>query len=153
MSLTKVLLVSLSMGVGSLAFATDPTPPDPTPPAATAVSPAATADAASAAAADKAAADKDAAAGKAKDAAATAKTATSPEGLTPDQAKTLRMAGYKAEGRRGGVTVYCRNQTTIGSRFEQKSCGTPEDILRSIAANQELVNQMQHGSLNSQGVH
>ena len=148
MSLTKVLLVSLSMGVGSLAFATDPTPPDPTPPAATAVSPAATADAASAAAADKAAA-----AGKAKDAAATAKTATSPEGLTPDQAKTLRMAGYKAEGRRGGVTVYCRNQTTIGSRFEQKSCGTPEDILRSIAANQELVNQMQHGSLNSQGVH
>src|SRR5271168_788269 len=153
MSLTKVLLFSLCMGAGSLAFATDPTPSDPAPPAATTATPQA-ADAPSAVAADKAAAaDKASAADKAKLAAATAKTATSPEGLTPDQAKTLRSAGYTAEGRRGGVTLYCRYQTAIGSRFEQKSCGAPEDILRSIAANQDLVNQMQHGTINSQGVH
>ena len=152
MTLAKVLSVSLCLGVGSLAFASDPTPPDPTPPAATAATAPATADAASTAAADKAAADKAAAADQAKSAATTAKTATSPEGLTPDQVKTLRAAHYKPSVRKG-VTSYCRSETQLGSRFEVETCGTPEDILRSIAASQQLVNQMQHATYTGAGVH
>ena len=152
MIFAKALSVSLCMGVGSLAFATDPTPPDPTPPAATppaatAATAPATADAASTAAADKAAE-----ADQAKSAATTAKTATLPGGLTPDQAKTLRIAHYKPEIRKG-VTYYCRSEPQLGSRFEVQSCGSPEDILRSIAASQELVNSMQHGTQLGSGIH
>jgi hypothetical protein len=130
------------MGVGSLAFATDPPPPAATPPAATTATAPATTDAASTAAADKAAA-----ADKEKSAATTAKTATAPGGVTPDQAKALRSAGYKADVR-NGVTQYCRYQTPVGSRFETKVCGAPDDILRQIANSQELVNQMQHATIN-----
>jgi hypothetical protein len=150
MSPTKALLLCLCMGMGSLAFAADPTPPS-----ATSATPPGTADAASAATTDKAAADKaaadKAAADKAKSAAATAKTATGPGGVTPDQAKTLRGAGYKADVARNGTVLYCRSQAQIGSRFEQKVCGTPDDILRSIANSQEVVNQMQHGSFTPSG--
>jgi len=59
------------------------------------------------------------------------------------RAKTLKSAGYKADVRKG-VTYYCRYETHVGSRFETKVCGTPDDILRSITSSQELVNQMQH---------
>jgi hypothetical protein len=117
------------MGVGSLAFATDPTPPDQTPPAATA-----------------------AAADQAKSAATTANTATLPGGLTPDQAKTLRIAHYKPAVKKG-VTYYCRSEPQLGSRFEVQTCGTSEDILRSIAASQELVNSMQHATQLGSGIH
>jgi hypothetical protein len=142
MTLAKALSISLCMGVGSMAFATDPPPPDPAPPAATvATAPATTADAASTAAADKA-----------KSAATTAKTAASTDAVTPEQAKTLRSAGYKTEVTRG-ATRYCRYQTQIGSRFETKVCGTPEDILRQIAASQELVNSMQHTTITSSSIH
>jgi hypothetical protein len=141
MTLAKVLSISLCMGVGSMAFATDPPPPDPAPPSATAANSPATADAASTAAADKT-----------KSATTTAKTATSPDGVTPEQAKTLRSAGYKTEVTKG-VTRYCRFQTQIGSRFETKVCGTPDDILRTIANSQELVNSMQHTTINSSAIH
>jgi hypothetical protein len=134
MTLAKVLSISLCMGLGSLAFATDP-PPAATPPAATTATAPATADAASTAATDKA-----------KSAATTAKAAASSNGVTPEQAKTLRSAHYKAEVR-NGVTSYCRYETQLGSRFETKTCGTPDDILRSITNSQELVNQMQHAPL------
>jgi hypothetical protein len=127
MTLAKVLSISLCMGAGSLAFATDPAPP-----AATTATAPATADAASTAEADKA-----------KSTATTAKTATSSAGVTPEQAKTLRSAGYKSEVSKG-VTYYCRHETQIGTRFETKVCGTPDDILRSIANSQEVVNQIQH---------
>jgi hypothetical protein len=127
MTLAKVLSISLCMGAGSLAFATDPAPP-----AATAATAPATADAASTAEADKA-----------KSTTTTAKTATSSAGVTPEQAKTLKSAGYKTDVRKG-VTYYCRYETHVGTRFETKVCGAPDDILRSITTNQELVNQMQH---------
>src|ERR1700733_3379426 len=91
MILAKVLSISLCMGVGSLAFADDPPRPTSTPPAETAAAAPATADAASTVTADKAVADK-AAADKAKSTDANAKT-TAPSGITPDQAKTIRMAG------------------------------------------------------------
>jgi hypothetical protein len=135
MTLAKVLSISLCMGAGSLAFATDPAPPAATPPAATTATAPATADAASTAEADKA-----------KSTTTTAKTATSSAGVTPEQAKTLKSAGYKADVRKG-VTYYCRYETHVGSRFETKVCGTPDDILRSITNSQELVNQIQHSAV------
>jgi hypothetical protein len=128
MTLAKVLSISLCMGAGSLAFATDPAPPAAT----TAPD---TADAASTAAADKA-----------KTTATTAKTATSSVGVTPEQAKTLKSAGYKSDVSKG-VTYYCRYETQIGTRFETKVCGKPDDILRSIATNQELVSHIQRSPI------
>jgi hypothetical protein len=130
MTLSKLFSISLCMGAGSLAFAADPPPPAATPPAATTATAPATADAASTAAADKST-------------TTTATTAASSAGVTPEQAKTLKSAGYKSDVRKG-VTYYCRYETHVGTRFETKVCGTPDDILRSIANSQELVNQMQH---------
>jgi hypothetical protein len=148
MSPTKVLLAAFCMGMGALAFAAEPPSPATTPSSTDTTSPAApdsaAADkaAADSAAADKAAADK-AAADKAKSAATNAKT-TAPGGITPEQAKTLRVAGYKADVRKGGEVYYCRYETQLGSRFETKTCGTPEDILRLTAESQDLTSKMQH---------
>jgi hypothetical protein len=134
MSPTKVLLACLCMGIGSLAFADDPTPPSTT----SATPPGGT-DTASPAAADKAAADK-AAADKA---AADKAKATGPGGVTPDQAKTLRMAHYKASVQRDGQVLYCRSEPMQNSLLEHQVCGTPNDILLSITNSKDAVGQMQ----------
>jgi hypothetical protein len=135
MSPTKVLLVTLCMAMGAPAFADDPTP------AATSATPPSSADTSSAAA-DKAAADK-AAADKA---AADKANATGTGGVTPDQAKTLRVAGYHANKQKDGQVLYCRSQPKSYSLIEEKVCGRPEDILLSIASSQEQVKQMQRAN-------
>jgi hypothetical protein len=135
MSPTKVLLVTLCMAMGAPAFADDPTP------AATSATPPSSTDTSSAAA-DKAAADK-AAADKA---AADKANATGAGGVTPDQAKTLRVAGYHANKQKDGQVLYCRSQPKSYSLIEEKVCGRPEDILLSIAASQEQVKQMQRAN-------
>ena len=137
MSPTKVLLATLCMGMGALAFADDPTPPATTSATAPASTDTASPAAADSAAANKAAADK-AAADKAK--------ATGPGGVTPDQAKTLRIAGYKANVQKGGEVLYCRSQPKPYSLLEEKVCGRPDDILLSIANNKEQVKQMQRAN-------
>ena len=151
MSPTKVLLATLCMGIGALAFAADPTPPatpstttSATPPGSTDTAPPAAASSAAAAkaAADKAVADK-AAADKA---AADEAKATGAGGVTPDQAKTLRIAGYHANKQKDGQVLYCRSQPKSYSLIEEKVCGRPEDILLSIAASQEQVKQMQRAN-------
>ena len=133
---TKVLLAALCMAMGALAFADDPTPP-----AATSATPPSSTDTSSAAA-DKAAADK-AAADKA---AADKANATGPGGVTPEQAKTLRIAGYKANVQRGGEVLYCRSQPKPYSLLEEKVCGRPLDILLSIANSKDQVQQMQRAN-------
>lgn len=138
MSPTKVLLATLCMAMGAVAFAADPTPP-----ATTSTTPPGSTDTASAAAADKAAADK-AAADKAKSAATNAKT--EPGGITADQAKTLRIAGYKASVQKGGQVVYCRSEPKAYSLIETKVCGTPNDILQSIDSSKEQVKQLQRAN-------
>lgn len=135
MSPTKVLLVTLCMAMGAPAFADDPTP------AATSATPPSSTDTSSAAA-DKAATDK-AAADKA---AADKANATGAGGVTPDQAKTLRIAGYHANKQKDGQVLYCRSQPKSYSLIEEKVCGRPEDILLSIAASQEQVKQMQRAN-------
>lgn len=140
MSPTKVLLATLCMATGALAFAADPTPP---------VTPSSSTDTASTATADKAAADKAAADKAAADKAAADKAKaekTEPGGITPDEMKTLRIAGYRPEQRRGGVVVYCRSEPKPYSLLEDKVCGAPNDILQSIASSKETVRQMQRVS-------
>jgi hypothetical protein len=140
MSPTKVLLVTLCMAMGAPAFADDPTP------AATSATPPSSADTSSAAA-DKAAADKAAADKAAADKAAADKAnATGTGGVTPDQAKTLRVAGYHANKQKDGQVLYCRSQPKSYSLIEEKVCGRPEDILLSIASSQEQVKQMQRAN-------
>jgi colicin import membrane protein len=142
MSPTKVLLAALCMGMGALAFADDPTPPATT----SATAPAST-DTASPAAADSAAADKAAADKAAADKAAADKAkATGPGGVTSDQAKTLRIAGYKANVQRGGEVLYCRSEPKPYSLLEEKVCGRPDDILLTIANSKEQVKQMQRAN-------
>ena len=146
MSPTKVLLVTLCMAMGAPAFADEPTPAaatSATPPSSTDTSSAA----ADKAAADKAAADKVAADKAAADKAAADKAnATGAGGVTPDQAKTLRIAGYHANKQKDGQVLYCRSQPKSYSLIEEKVCGRPEDILLSIAASQEQVKQMQRAN-------
>ena len=147
MSPTKILLAILCMGMGALALAADPTPPATTsaaPPGSTDTASPAAADSAAAdkAVADKAAADK-AAADKAKSAA---KTATGPGGVTPDQAKTLRSAGYHASKQKDGQVAYCRSEPREYSLIEHQVCGTASDILLSIASSKENVRQMQRAN-------
>jgi hypothetical protein len=136
MSPTKVLLAALCMGMGALAFAADDATPPATPPGSTDTASPAAADstAADKAAADKAAADK-AAADKAK--------AAGQGGVTPDQAKTLRIAGYHANQQKDGQVLYCRSEPKPYSLLENKVCGKPDDILLSIANSKEQVRQMQ----------
>ena len=131
MSPTKALLVTLCMAMGAPAFADEPTPA-----AATSATPPSSTDTSSAAA-DKAAADK---------AAADKANATGAGGVTPDQAKTLRIAGYHANKQKDGQVLYCRSQPKSYSLIEEKVCGRPEDILLSIAASQEQVKQMQRAN-------
>jgi hypothetical protein len=132
MTLAKILSISVCMGVGSLAFATDPTPP-----AATTATAPATPDAPSTTAADQAK--------TATTTATTATTAKASDSITPEQAKMFRSAGYKAEVR-NGITYYCRGETQVGTRFETKVCSTADDIRRSTVSSQELVNSIQRGS-------
>ena len=141
MSPTKVLLVTLCMAMGAPAFADEPTPA-----AATSATPPSSTDTSSAAA-DKAAADKAAADKVAADKAAADKAnAAGAGGVTPDQAKTLRIAGYHANKQKDGQVLYCRSQPKSYSLIEEKVCGRPEDILLSIAASQEQVKQMQRAN-------
>ena len=141
MSPTKVLLVTLCMAMGAPAFADEPTPA-----AATSATPPSSTDTSSAAA-DKAAADKAAADKAAADKAAADKAnAAGAGGVTPDQAKTLRIAGYHANKQKDGQVLYCRSQPKSYSLIEEKVCGRPEDILLSIAASQEQVKQMQRAN-------
>jgi colicin import membrane protein len=139
---TKVLLAALCLGMGALAFAADPTPP-----ATTSATPPGSTDTASPAAADSAAADKAAADKAAADKAAADKAkATGPGGVTPDQAKALHNAGYKANVQKGGEVLYCRSQPKPYSLLEEKVCGRPNDILLSIASSKEQVQQMQRAN-------
>jgi hypothetical protein len=129
------------MAMGAPAFADEPTPA-----AATSATPPSSTDTSSAAA-DKAAADKAAADKAAADKAAADKAnATGAGGVTPDQAKTLRIAGYHANKQKDGQVLYCRSQPKSYSLIEEKVCGRPEDILLSIAASQEQVKQMQRAN-------
>ena len=139
------------MGMGALAFAADDATPPATPSTTASATPPGSTDTSSAAAdsaaADKAAADKAAADKAAADKAAADKAnATGPGGVTPDQAKTLRSAGYHASKQKDGQVAYCRSEPREYSLIEHQVCGTASDILLSIASSKENVRQMQRAN-------
>jgi hypothetical protein len=62
-----------------------------------------------------------------------------------EQTKRLRAMGYKREVH-AGVTVFCRNETPLGSRFDKKVCGNGDEIERNAqAARDSLQNGQRQG--------
>jgi hypothetical protein len=64
------------------------------------------------------------------------------KGATPEQDKLLRAAGYKPQTR-DGHTLYCRNESTIGTRFQSKVCGTAADLAEQTRQSQEMTGSIQ----------
>jgi hypothetical protein len=63
-------------------------------------------------------------------------------GVTPEQMKAFRAAGYKPEVH-NGRTLFCRSEPQIGTRFESKVCGDAAEIERSTRNSQELAERLQ----------
>jgi hypothetical protein len=59
-----------------------------------------------------------------------------------DAEKKLRSQGYKPEVHNGN-TVYCRKETQLGSHFESKTCGSPEQIVRAQQDSKETLEKIQ----------
>jgi hypothetical protein len=71
------------------------------------------------------------------------KPAKNAAGMTP-QEHVLRTAGYKPRVR-NGTTIWCRQETAIGSRLaQQERCGSPEEIERSVQEARDTVEKLQH---------
>jgi hypothetical protein len=57
--------------------------------------------------------------------------------------KKVRAQGYKPQKRKDGTTYWCRNEATLGTRFEVQTCSTVEQILRRQKDAQEDVEKVQ----------
>ena len=126
----KLLLVSLCVGALSQALAADPPPPPPAVPATPVSSAPPTLSTAAASAA------------KPQDATAAASLEA--------QTKRLRSAGYKPEVH-NGVTLFCRNEQKMGTRFETKTCSNGDDIERAARdAKDTIKNTQRQNPLRSQ---
>ncbi len=122
----------LCLGTFSLSFAADP-PSTSTEPAQTSVVSTAPPVSPAAAAATPAPSDKP----------SDNKAAKNGTGMSP-QEHVLRTAGYKPR-LRNGETIWCRQETAIGSRLaQQERCGTPEQIERSVQEAKDTVEKLQH---------
>jgi len=64
-----------------------------------------------------------------------------------EQTKRLRALGYKPEVH-NGVTVFCRKEMPLGTRFEKKICGNGDEIERNAQAARDA---MQNGPRQSPG--
>jgi hypothetical protein len=62
-----------------------------------------------------------------------------------EQTKRLRALGYKPEVQ-GGVTVFCRKEMPLGSRFEKKICGNDDEIEKNAQAARDAVQNGQRQS-------
>jgi hypothetical protein len=72
----------------------------------------------------------------------------SPADKVPDaQDKALRSQGYKPEVR-NGVTVYCRKETHLGSRFDTKVCGSPEELADATVNSKDMTGKAQRALTN-----
>ena len=65
--------------------------------------------------------------------------------VTAEQEKKWRSQGYKPE-KRGETTMWCRRESTIGSRFEEKKCWTAETLEENERGSQHFVEELQHTS-------
>jgi hypothetical protein len=126
MRFQAALSLSLCLGAFSHSFAAEPPAASAAPAQSSAVSsaPAAAATAATA------------------PAASDNKTAKNGAAMS-SQEHVLRTAGYKPRVR-NGTTIWCRQETAIGSRLaQQERCGTPEEIERSVQEAKDTVEKLQ----------
>jgi hypothetical protein len=136
-----VLAMSLGIGVGSTAWSSEE-PPATQPPAATAT--AAPSSAVSTPATQPLTGIPAGAA--APEASPDAKPGSGKEAGTEVQIKDLRSRGYKAENR-NGTTVWCRTETTLGTRFETKKCATADDLDMAKQRGKDFVSTIQNYGL------
>jgi hypothetical protein len=134
-----VLTVALSVSVASIAWSAD----EPATPAATpAAQPAAPAAPSGLAAASSSSTPAKAPAKE---------TATADAGKTSEAdaaaEKHLLASGYKKKTH-NGVTVYCRKEMPLGSRFETERCGSAQDMELQAQQARDLMNssRMSQGS-------
>jgi hypothetical protein len=135
-----VLAVAMSVSVVPLAWSAD----EPAPPAtAPAAQPAAQAAPAPAAAPGKS--TEAASKAPAKETATAADSKTSEADAAAE--KHLLASGYKKKTR-NGVTVYCRKEMPLGSRFETERCGSAQDMELQAQQARDLMNssRMSQGS-------
>jgi hypothetical protein len=59
-----------------------------------------------------------------------------------DEAKRLRGMGWKPRVQ-NGVTVYCKKEDVIGSRFPTENCGSARDIEARMQDSQQAVSKIQ----------
>jgi hypothetical protein len=133
-----VLAAALSVSVVSIAWSADEPAPPATAPAAQPAAPAAPSALA-------------AASSTSTPAKAPAKeTATTDAGKNSEaaaQEKHLLASGYKKKTV-NGVTVYCRKEMPLGSRFEKEHCGSAQDMELQAQQARDLMNssKMSQGS-------
>ncbi|HXY76551.1 MAG TPA: hypothetical protein VEH54_06555 [Steroidobacteraceae bacterium] len=143
MRLVIGVLACLSAFALSTAFA-DPPAPQP------AATPAPTTGSALPAAANAPAAPATAQS-SASPATAPATAAAKPAATTDNPgAKRLLAEGYRPETQ-NGRTVYCRKETTPGSRLPAKVCGNEDDLLRSATQGQQDLQKIQRSGASPQG--
>jgi hypothetical protein len=125
----KLLLVSLCVGALSQALAADPPPPSPPVASATPVSSVPPAASTAATSADK---PED----------PTAARLEAEKKRFEAQKKRLKAAGYKPEVH-NGVTLFCRNEQKMGTRFETPFCGEGDDIERAARDAKDVMQKGQ----------
>jgi hypothetical protein len=132
------LLTCLCMGEWSQALATDPPSQAPASVQSGQAPPAATSAAAPSAAAPAAPAASSSSAASASAAITPAKPAADADA----DDKYLRQQGYKREVR-NGQTYYCRSEIVVGSRFQNKVCGSSEQLTSARRQAQANVSKAQ----------
>ncbi|MBV8402513.1 MAG: hypothetical protein JOZ17_27890 [Acetobacteraceae bacterium] len=65
--------------------------------------------------------------------------------VTAEKERKWRSQGYKPEKRKD-ETFWCRRESTIGSRFEEKKCWTAEALEENERNSQKYVEDLQHSS-------
>ena len=71
--------------------------------------------------------------------------------LDPIEDKHLRALGYVPEVRSGGVIFYCRRETTLGSRFEEKICMTAAQHTELQQDSRNLTDALQRSQISPAG--
>jgi hypothetical protein len=143
-----VLAMALSVGAVSIAWSAD----EPTSPAATpAAQPAPAAQPGPAAQLAPAAQQAPAASSTSTEAAAkpvakdTATPASGKDSEADAQEKHFLGRGYKKE-MRNGVSVFCRKEIKLGSRFETKQCGTAQELELAEQQGRDLMNNSRNAN-------
>jgi hypothetical protein len=146
-SSSLIFALALCVAAASAAWPSED-PPQPTPdspsPSASPSSPVSAAPAESAS--EHSATAPGATAATAANAAAMAKPGSGKDAGTEQQIRELRSRGFKAENR-NGTTVWCRTETTMGSRFTTKKCATADDLDMARQRGKDFTSTIQNYGL------